>query len=537
MLKVSAQPDSGFRPEEVAELMGRVAHQAAGEGAGDLAVEAFQALPAALRRQVIADPGGISARTVDDYLGRLQLAVALVAAGDLDSARALFQPMARFAPPTEVNPRVPREACAWQLPLRVLDWYLGPHRPADSFDLVEAQLSCRARVPTEVIWPIAAPRYTQPFIELVQSELASRRQGPPEQPTPLLEERRQIQRAQQAHLVRLRRLPVPLVSGAAAGTGAVAPAVDGGGTRGPGVWQELPLPTGTAAYAADGVSEGAIGATPISLPQGFRPLSSAWIGPQLVAVAVSQAVDPTGDGSEGGYWLFISSDGTAWEPAIYTGLVASRPYVIVPHSNLRVLSADGQRVQLEVAIAGRAQTGLVVQADLATLRRDTDGDGLTDLLEERLMLSPSNPDTDGDGLRDGDDPIPNVPFTSPASADAALLESFFEARSAAHPRETPNGRGALGRSSTDAVQYIDAGGLDFRGVKSAQRLIVLQGEAIRAALGRFGTFYPLTFTTVLRSTDGTKVYLRFSERWRGGAVHAELKDGHWTVTSLGEWVS
>jgi hypothetical protein len=44
---------------------------------------------------------------------------------------------------------------------------------------------------------------------------------------------------------------------------------------------------------------------------------------------------------------------------------------------------------------------------ITAITTDSDGDGWTDLEEERLTLDPRNPDTDGDGLTDGADPSPN----------------------------------------------------------------------------------------------------------------------------------
>lgn len=43
---------------------------------------------------------------------------------------------------------------------------------------------------------------------------------------------------------------------------------------------------------------------------------------------------------------------------------------------------------------------------LTDLMRDSDGDGWTDIEEERLGLDPHNPDTDGDGIPDGQDVCP-----------------------------------------------------------------------------------------------------------------------------------
>ncbi len=45
---------------------------------------------------------------------------------------------------------------------------------------------------------------------------------------------------------------------------------------------------------------------------------------------------------------------------------------------------------------------------LTDLRRDTDGDGLTDIAERLLFLDPARTDSDGDGVPDAVDPTPNV---------------------------------------------------------------------------------------------------------------------------------
>lgn len=47
---------------------------------------------------------------------------------------------------------------------------------------------------------------------------------------------------------------------------------------------------------------------------------------------------------------------------------------------------------------------------LADLQRDSDGDGLTDLFEERILTDPNSSDTDSDGLPDASDNQPLTPF-------------------------------------------------------------------------------------------------------------------------------
>jgi len=61
------------------------------------------------------------------------------------------------------------------------------------------------------------------------------------------------------------------------------------------------------------------------------------------------------------------------------------------------------------------------------LQRDSDGDGLTDVAEQRLGTDPHNKDTDGDGDPDDIDPWPNAPPRKLSDAEQ-VLAAAFEAR-------------------------------------------------------------------------------------------------------------
>jgi hypothetical protein len=67
----------------------------------------------------------------------------------------------------------------------------------------------------------------------------------------------------------------------------------------------------------------------------------------------------------------------------------------------------------------------VTRVDLEKAARDTDKDGLPDLVERRFLLDPGRADTDGDGLADGVDPVPTKP-SSPLDDISAPEAAFFE---------------------------------------------------------------------------------------------------------------
>ncbi|WP_395146320.1 PQQ-binding-like beta-propeller repeat protein [Armatimonas sp.] len=65
--------------------------------------------------------------------------------------------------------------------------------------------------------------------------------------------------------------------------------------------------------------------------------------------------------------------------------------------------------------------------DDPTLRKDTDGDGLTDLVEARRGTNPNKADTDGDGLSDAVDPCPTA-APRPLGDTEKILAACVEAR-------------------------------------------------------------------------------------------------------------
>src|SRR5436309_15066350 len=84
---------------------------------------------------------------------------------------------------------------------------------------------------------------------------------------------------------------------------------------------------------------------------------------------------------------------------------------------------SGDRITLEVAVqeldpasityppvalhSTRRGSDLYLEIPIAALTSDRDGDGLTDIVEEHLLLNPDKADSDGDGLDDSHDPARN----------------------------------------------------------------------------------------------------------------------------------
>ncbi|HTP26826.1 MAG TPA: hypothetical protein VMK12_14380 [Anaeromyxobacteraceae bacterium] len=294
----------------------------------------------------------------------------------------------------------------------------------------------------------------------------------------------------------------------------------------------------------------------VHLPQGFRAIRAERNGARAVAVALSQRLDPTGEVSGGGYWLLLSNDGGAsWQAPLYTGLRTLHPYVVAERSALPILQQEEIRLEVareeldEASISfppvclrtGPRQEGLVLVSTLAALRQDSDGDGLTDVVEERLLLDPSNPDSDGDGIPDGRDPAPHVPNRQDATRDSELLSEIL-ARLTNHQWRAPGIEPGLGGSG---MAHSPESTLDVLYVESATpiaaergfpvQVMVLTPEEVAKARKRFGAFYPLHLRTFFDARH-ENAYIEWDEGWRGGTLKATWK-GSWTLEELQSWIT
>lgn len=336
---------------------------------------------------------------------------------------------------------------------------------------------------------------------------------------------------------------------------------------------ERPLPEGVRPSAGDGDEESKGLETllkKLKFPGPFSPLRAERDGREAVVLGVSQGLDPVGEVSPGGYWVQRTHDGGAhWDRPLYTGLQVYRPYVVKPDSRLPMLG--GAVLRLEVGIREldeasitfppvglrtlRRQDGLMLEIPWQELERDRDGDGLTDLEEERLLTDPMQTDSDGDGIRDDRDPLPQVPAdaarpTEGARAFRAALGAIGLPTAGAIVTGLPS-KGEAGNAGVlhameghfKAVEG-ERGALFFQGDRSwfsgmslPLRMIVLTPAECEAWRKKFGTFYPLTIGTFFMDRKGTRAFCVWDAAWRGGSFRLNLRNGEWTVEHTGDWIS
>lgn len=293
----------------------------------------------------------------------------------------------------------------------------------------------------------------------------------------------------------------------------------------------------------------------------FWPLRWEKQGARIVVLAASQRLDPTGEVSPGGFWLLVSMKNGPWRE-VYLGFSDHRPFTPRRTSKVPLLDAkDVVRVEVDEAplddesitfppIGLRADTkrsGVVLQSTLAELTKDSDGDGLSDLVEGRLLLNPNAKDTDGDGVSDALDATPRLDDRLPPTVTAEALNAFFESTSSRDQPPalvvTPNATdiaGAVGRPRSvelDDVQWLVGTPGSFAGLTPLTRVITVSPAELEASRRLFGLWFPMDLQ-VYASTDGRHALIIWSERWRGGSARLDKDEkGVWQVTLLSSWIT
>lgn len=280
---------------------------------------------------------------------------------------------------------------------------------------------------------------------------------------------------------------------------------------------------------------------------GFQTVRAEESGPRWVVLATSKRLDPMGEVTAGGYWLLVSANrGKSWDE-VYLGLRVHRPYRAKETSKVPLLDGDTVRLEADDAPLDDAaivlppvglrpdvvHANVLLEASLTTLKADTDGDGVADLVEARTLSDPKNADTDGDGRRDGDDPTPRLADSDQFPVQADILDAFFEDRGARKKRSDIIG-GRMRPPHPDELDYLVGEPAALRGFRPPARVFTLSPGEAAGAFAAFGRFFPLTVRIHL-SEDGQHALVVSDEGWMGAVARADLKDGQWVIQVLDSW--
>ncbi|MDQ3036140.1 MAG: hypothetical protein M3Y87_27310, partial [Myxococcota bacterium] len=239
-------------------------------------------------------------------------------------------------------------------------------------------------------------------------------------------------------------------------------------------------------------------------------LTAARASGREVAIYTSSRLDPRSEIGDLGYRVRLRGEDGA-EEDLALGLSALRPFVLL-HNPMVALLEEDDVLQIEAELRAlddasidfEPAEGLSTRRDgrerlllcaLEDLRRDQDGDGLTDLAEERLLTDAWDPDTDGDGTRDGDDRSPLGSAAPSAPADAVWLAAYRELVSP----EAGEGLHVVVRSGPRLHVEGDPA--------STGRVLVLREDELGAYIRRFGLHAPLVIAVSMHGDERAQVVI------------------------------
>ena len=263
---------------------------------------------------------------------------------------------------------------------------------------------------------------------------------------------------------------------------------------------------------------------------------------------------------ESGIWVGYSEDkGETWS-YYYTGIVQKQPLFIKWYSSYPLINEQGD-LQIEACLLRQtspfshpvptqsyqlAKDGLLLTLDLETLRKDSDGDGLTDIVEAKFRTDPKNADTDGDGIPDNLDLNPR--FASQRTDKSVIYEAVLnevqipfwgeEEEETILPIDaTPETHYVVDTTETIMIVTDDPALQNIQ--PKSYRVIILTKEEYESNPRYFeNDLNDMSFTPLFK-VDGKKDTYLFSydfNTW-GASYWVKKTDKGWIIVMTSQWIS
>lgn len=192
-----------------------------------------------------------------------------------------------------------------------------------------------------------------------------------------------------------------------------------------------------------------------------------------------------------------------------------------------VVPASAQNTTVVRTISGGLVRELTINHQGQNLNRDSDGDGLSDILEAQLGTNPGNPDSDGDGLRDGEEVTLG---TNPLVPDLDTVPGLVSGRRLHLKADTGVTLDATGNVSTWADQS-GLGNSAGQATAAAQPLLVsnaVNGQPVVRFDG-INDFLNLAAATMGGATQGEVLLVL-----KTAAIPLGQHSGLWTLGAGGD---
>ena len=263
---------------------------------------------------------------------------------------------------------------------------------------------------------------------------------------------------------------------------------------------------------------------------------------------------------ESGIWVAYSDDnGETWS-YYYTGIVQKQPLFVKWYSSYPLINEKGD-LQIEACLLRQtspfshpiptqsyqlAKDGLLLTLDLETLRKDSDGDGLTDIVEAKFRTDPNNADTDDDGIPDNLDLNPR--FASQRTDKSVIYEAVLngvqipfwgeEEEETVFPIDvTPEMHYVVDTTETIMIVTDDPALQNSQPTK--YRVIILTKEEYENNPRYFeNDLNDMSFTPLFKVDCKKDTYLfSYSFNTGGASYWVKKTDKGWIIVMTGLWIS
>lgn len=186
---------------------------------------------------------------------------------------------------------------------------------------------------------------------------------------------------------------------------------------------------------------------------------------------------------------------------------------------------------------------LLLTLELKTLRKDSDSDGLTDIVEAKFCTNINNKDTDGDGISDNIDLNPR--FSAPRTDKTVIFESALNEET--NMFDTTGLR--ISSLVTPQINFVTdttetvliiPDSTDIQSVQpKSRRVIILSEEVYKENKGLYRTELNKMSITPLFKVDreiDTYIFTRSFNTWGEEYLVKKTKNG-WKITIISSWIS
>lgn len=216
---------------------------------------------------------------------------------------------------------------------------------------------------------------------------------------------------------------------------------------------------------------------------------------------------------ESGVWIAYSEDfGKKWS-YYYTGLNQKHPVLLKYNDTKRPLIQEKRKLAIDGCLVNSktcVKDGVYVVFDIDLLSKDSDNDGLTDVVEDLYQTNKFENDTDGDGIQDNVDSNPRKsnPRTEKTKIYEAMLDNDIEwsANSNIGKIKLVDKNNLIEQSANTLLIITDE--KELLGLQSGKsRLIVMTTEEYKANFSTFGEkLKQIKFTPLFKVNNSKNTY-------------------------------